>query len=95
MDVKTEAAVLNAAGRRIAYRFHERVYILEFEHVSTGVWLSSSVGTSRLGSLSETHGEVNHRLGATLSAGSQTVLSTVRFSPATSVAITAAANNLE
>jgi hypothetical protein len=30
----------------------------------------------------ETHGEVDHRPGARLSAGSQTVLPTVRFSPA-------------
>jgi photosystem II stability/assembly factor-like uncharacterized protein len=36
---------------------------------------------------------MHHRPGATLSAGSQTVLPTVRFSPATTVSITAAANN--
>ena len=35
---------------------------------------------------------MNHRPGATLSAGSQTVLPTVRFSPATTVVFTTAAN---
>jgi hypothetical protein len=35
---------------------------------------------------------MNHRPGATLSAGSQTALPTVRFSPATTVEFTAAAN---
>jgi hypothetical protein len=35
---------------------------------------------------------MNHRPGARLSAGSQTVLPTVRFSPATLVEFTAAAN---
>src|SRR5262249_31645320 len=40
-----------------------------------------------------THGDGDHRPGATLTAGSQTVLPTVRFSPATSVSFTAAANN--
>jgi hypothetical protein len=40
----------------------------------------------------ETPGDMHHRPGATLSAGSQTVLPTVRFSPATTVSITAAAN---
>jgi len=38
---------------------------------------------------------MNHRPGATLSAGSLTVLPTVRFSPATTVEFIAAANNLE
>src|SRR5690242_19097537 len=42
--------------------------------------------------VAETPGEVNHRPGAMLSAGSQTVLPTVRFSPATTVSLTAAAN---
>jgi len=41
----------------------------------------------------KTHSEMNHRPGGTLSAGSQTVLPTVRFSPATSVEFTPAANN--
>jgi hypothetical protein len=40
----------------------------------------------------KTHGEMNHRPGARLSAGSQTVLPTVRFWPATSVEFTPAAN---
>src|SRR6188768_1302321 len=43
--------------------------------------------------VAETPGEMNHRPGAMLSAGSQTVLPTVRFSPATTVSFTAAANN--
>src|SRR5262245_9404970 len=42
--------------------------------------------------VAETPGELHHRPGAPLSAGSQTVLPTVRFSPATSVEFTAAAN---
>src|SRR5262245_14942731 len=37
---------------------------------------------------------MNHRPGARLSAGSQTVLPTVRFSPATTVEFTPAANNV-
>ena len=41
----------------------------------------------------KTHGEVNHRPGARLSAGSQTVLPTVRFSPATTVEFTAVVNS--
>ena len=40
----------------------------------------------------ETHGELNHRPGATLSAGSQIVLPTVRFSSATTVVFITAAN---
>ena len=40
----------------------------------------------------KTHGDVNHRPGVRLSAGSQTVLPTVRFSPATTVEFIAAAN---
>src|SRR4029453_11849752 len=42
--------------------------------------------------VSKTHGELNHRPGARLSAGSQTVLPTVRFSPAIPVVFTTAAN---
>ena len=42
--------------------------------------------------LVKTHGEMNHRPGARLSSGSQTV-PTVRFWPATSVEFTAAVNN--
>ena len=42
--------------------------------------------------MSETLGEINHRPGAVLSAGSQTVLPTVRFSTATTVVFTTAAN---
>ena len=45
--------------------------------------------------MSETHGEMNHRPGATLSAGSQTVLPTVRFSSATTVVFTTAANSVD
>jgi hypothetical protein len=41
----------------------------------------------------KTHGEMNHRPGARLSAGSQTMLPTVRFSPATTVEFTPAANS--
>src|SRR4051812_11205617 len=44
--------------------------------------------------MSETHGDVNHRPGAVLSAGSQTVLPTVRFSPVTTVSFAAAANTI-
>jgi hypothetical protein len=41
----------------------------------------------------KTHSEMNHRPGARPAAGSQTVLPTVRFSPATTVEFTPAANN--
>jgi len=40
----------------------------------------------------KTDGELHHRPGATLSAGSQTVRPTIRFSPATTVEFTAAGN---
>ena len=42
--------------------------------------------------VTETPGQVRHRPGAMLSAGSQPVLPTVRFSPATTVSFIAAAN---
>jgi hypothetical protein len=42
----------------------------------------------------KTHGETNHRPGARLSAGSQTVLPTVRFSSATIVEFTTVVNKL-
>jgi hypothetical protein len=42
----------------------------------------------------KTHGETNHRPGARLSAGSQTVLPTVRFSSATIVEFTTVVNNV-
>src|SRR5688572_17933332 len=44
--------------------------------------------------VAETPGDRNHRPGATLSAGSQTVLPTVGFSPATTAEFIAAANNI-
>jgi hypothetical protein len=53
----------------------------------------SPVRTSRL-PLKETHGDWNHRLGATLAAGSHLELPTVRFSTATTVSFTTAANTV-
>ena len=57
--------------------------------------LDRSLSRSKSSSISlvaETPGEWNHRPGAMLSAGSQTVLPTIAFAPATSLEFAAAAN---